>query len=179
MDMQQDGKARQSGLGRAACQCVGCGHKLQEQSLPCNSPLLTPALSAACVVLIRCQVRNQESGSPQLVAVSSAVGFGNLDLSIHSYSADWLYQALLYVFSGVIRSQIEGAVDNAMHTVSQQRGQGSWAGSRDQAARGDTGSTLSVVGAARVSLLLGDLRAGAIIVVAQRQQSLVSSSTVC
>jgi hypothetical protein len=116
---------------------------------------------------------------PQLVAVSSAVGFGSLDLSIHSYSADWLYQALLYVFSGVIRSQIEGAVDNAMHTVSQQRGQGSWAGSRDQAARGDTGSTLSVVGAARVSLLLGDLRNGAIIVVAQRQQSLVSSSTVC
>lgn len=75
-------------------------------------------------MLIRCQVRNQESGSPQLVAVSSAVGFGNLDLSIHSYSADWLYQALLYVFSGVIRSQIEGAVDNAMHTVSQQRGRG-------------------------------------------------------
>jgi hypothetical protein len=64
------------------------------------------------------QVRNQESGVPQLVAVSSAVGFGSLDLSIHSYSADWLYQALLYVFSGVIKSQIEEAVNNAMHTVS-------------------------------------------------------------
>jgi hypothetical protein len=64
------------------------------------------------------QVRNQESGVPQLVAVSSAVGFGSLNLSIHSYSADWLYQALLYVFSGVIKKQIEEAVNNAMHTVS-------------------------------------------------------------
>lgn len=54
---------------------------------------------------------------PQLVAVSSAVGFGSLDLSIHSYSADWLYQALLYIFSGVIQRQIEEAVNNAMHTV--------------------------------------------------------------
>jgi hypothetical protein len=63
------------------------------------------------------QVRNQESGVPQLVAVSSAVGFGSLDLSIHSYSADWLYQALLYIFSGVIQRQIEEAVNNAMHTV--------------------------------------------------------------
>lgn len=61
-------------------------------------------------------VRNQESGVPQLVAVSSAVGFGSLDLSIHSYSADWLYQALLYVFSGVIQREIEEAVNNAMHT---------------------------------------------------------------
>lgn len=71
----------------------------------------------ACCCVCCCQVRNQESGSPQLVAVSSAVGFGSLDLSIHSYSADWLYQALLYIFSGVIRSQIEEAVNNAMHTV--------------------------------------------------------------
>lgn len=54
---------------------------------------------------------------PQLVAVSSAAAFGSLNLSIHSYSADWLYQALLYIFSGVIQRQIEEAVNTAMHTV--------------------------------------------------------------
>jgi molecular chaperone DnaK (HSP70) len=64
------------------------------------------------------QVRNQESGVPQLVAVSSAVSFDTLDLTIHSYSADWLYQALLYIFSGTIKRQVEEALDGAMHTVS-------------------------------------------------------------
>ena len=62
-------------------------------------------------------MRNQESGAPQLVAVSSAVGFGSLNLTIHSYSADWLYQALLFIFSGTIKRQIEEAVDSAVHTV--------------------------------------------------------------
>jgi hypothetical protein len=64
------------------------------------------------------QVRNQESGIPQLVAVSSAVSFESLDLTIHSYSADWLYQGLLYIFSGTIKRQVEEALDGAMHTVS-------------------------------------------------------------
>ncbi|KAF6254202.1 phosphorylated CTD interacting factor 1 WW domain-containing protein [Scenedesmus sp. NREL 46B-D3] len=61
-------------------------------------------------------VRNQESGVPQLVAVSSAVSFESLGLTIHSYSADWLYQGLLYIFSGTIKRQIEEALDGAMHT---------------------------------------------------------------
>jgi len=39
-----------------------------------------------------------------------------MELTIHSYSVDWLYQALLYIFKGVIKSQIEGALDNALHT---------------------------------------------------------------
>lgn len=55
---------------------------------------------------------------PQLVAVSSAVGFGALNLDIHSYSADWLYQAMLFIFSGTIKSQVEEAIDSAVHTVS-------------------------------------------------------------
>lgn len=69
-----------------------------------------------CVGLVT-QVRNQEAGVPQLVAVSSAVGFGALNLDIHSYSADWLYQAMLFIFSGTIKSQIEQALDSAVHTV--------------------------------------------------------------
>lgn len=64
------------------------------------------------------QVRNQEAGVPQLIAVSSAVGFGALNLDIHSYSADWLYQAMLFIFSGTIKSQVEEALDSAVHTVS-------------------------------------------------------------
>jgi hypothetical protein len=63
------------------------------------------------------QVRNQEAGAPQLVAVSSAVSFVSLNLTIHSYSADWLYQALLFIFSGTIKRQIEEALDSAVHTV--------------------------------------------------------------
>ncbi len=63
-------------------------------------------------------VRNQESGVPQIVTVSSNVGFEALDLNIHSFSVDWLYQGLLFVFSGNIKHQIEDAVDGALHTVS-------------------------------------------------------------
>lgn len=63
-------------------------------------------------------VRNQEAGVPQLVTVSSGIGFDALELTIHSYSVDWLYQALLYVFSGTIKKQIEQALDGALHTVS-------------------------------------------------------------
>jgi hypothetical protein len=40
-----------------------------------------------------------------------------MELTIHSYSVDWLYQALLYIFSGTIKKQIEEAMDNALHTV--------------------------------------------------------------
>lgn len=79
------------------------------------------ALHAACfthcIFTHPLQVRNQESGVPQLVAVSSAVSFESLRLTIHSYSADWLYQGLLYIFSGTIKRQVEEALDGAMHTV--------------------------------------------------------------
>jgi hypothetical protein len=54
---------------------------------------------------------------PQLVTVSSSIGFQAMELTIHSYSVDWLYQALLYIFSGTIKKQIEEAMDNALHTV--------------------------------------------------------------
>jgi len=63
-------------------------------------------------------VRNQEAGAPQLVPVSSGVAFQDLQLTVHAASADWLYQALLYVFNGAVRRQIEGAMDDALRTVS-------------------------------------------------------------
>jgi hypothetical protein len=62
-------------------------------------------------------VRNQEAGAPQVVPVSSAATFADLSLSVRAASADWLYQALLYVFSGAVRRQIEAAVDDALRTV--------------------------------------------------------------
>jgi hypothetical protein len=63
-------------------------------------------------------VRNQEAGAPQLITVSNSISFESMELTIHSYSVDWLYQALLYIFKGVIKAQIEGALDSALHTVS-------------------------------------------------------------
>ncbi|GBF96808.1 hypothetical protein Rsub_09664 [Raphidocelis subcapitata] len=62
-------------------------------------------------------VRNQEAGAPQLVPVSSAVAFRDLSLSLRAASADWLYQALLFVFSGAVRRQIEAAMDDALRTA--------------------------------------------------------------
>jgi hypothetical protein len=57
------------------------------------------------------------SGAPQVVFVSSGVAFAGLQLSVRAASADWLYQALLYVFSGAVRRQIEAAADDALRTV--------------------------------------------------------------
>ncbi|KAI8463303.1 MAG: hypothetical protein J3K34DRAFT_527110 [Monoraphidium minutum] len=62
-------------------------------------------------------VRNQEGGAPQLVPVSSGIAFEDLRLSVKAASADWLYQALLYVFQGAVRRNIEAAMDDALRTA--------------------------------------------------------------
>ena len=56
-------------------------------------------------------------GAPQVVVVSGGAAFAGLRLAVRADSADWLYQALLLVFGGAVRRQIEAAVDDALRTV--------------------------------------------------------------
>ena len=54
-------------------------------------------------------------------------------LQIHSFSVDWLYQAVLYIFSGTIKHQIEEGLGRAVHTV-----RGAMNGGREGARQGGT-----------------------------------------
>jgi len=57
----------------------------------------------------------QGGGSlPEIVTVSSDLRFESVQLTVHAASADWLYQALLYLFGRATRGAIEGALARAL-----------------------------------------------------------------
>lgn len=54
------------------------------------------------------------SGAPEVRTVSTGVSFESLDLEIHSFSVDWMYQTLMYLFSGSVKQQIEDGIAGAL-----------------------------------------------------------------
>lgn len=59
-------------------------------------------------------VKTETKGIPHVQTATASFSFDSLDLDVHSYSFDWLYQALLFLFSGTIKDNIEGHVHDAL-----------------------------------------------------------------
>ncbi|KAG2439528.1 hypothetical protein HXX76_004881 [Chlamydomonas incerta] len=51
---------------------------------------------------------------PQLQVVTANSNFDSVDLKIHSYSADWLYQAVLTLFNEAVKRQVQNGVAAAL-----------------------------------------------------------------
>ncbi|KAG2445179.1 hypothetical protein HYH02_008647 [Chlamydomonas schloesseri] len=51
---------------------------------------------------------------PQLQVVTANSAFDSVDLKIHSYSADWLYQAVLTLFNEAVKRQVQNGVSAAL-----------------------------------------------------------------
>ncbi|GLI62986.1 hypothetical protein VaNZ11_005843 [Volvox africanus] len=60
-------------------------------------------------------VRKDENlQKPQLQVVTANSNFNSVDLKIHSYSADWLYQAVLTLFNEAVERQVQRSVASAL-----------------------------------------------------------------
>jgi len=55
-----------------------------------------------------------ESGQPHIIVDAADSSFNEVELVIHSYSADWLYQAVLSLFNGQIRKAVQSGIQSAL-----------------------------------------------------------------
>ncbi|KXZ52312.1 hypothetical protein GPECTOR_10g944 [Gonium pectorale] len=60
--------------------------------------------------------KDEQLQKPQLVVVTANSQFDSVDLKIHSYSADWLYQAVLTLFNEAVKRQVQNGVQSALDT---------------------------------------------------------------
>ncbi|PNH02817.1 hypothetical protein TSOC_011164, partial [Tetrabaena socialis] len=58
--------------------------------------------------------KDEELQKPQLEVVTANSNFDTVDLKIHSYSADWLYQAVLTLFNEAVKRQVQNGVASAL-----------------------------------------------------------------
>ncbi|GIL77679.1 hypothetical protein Vretimale_6768 [Volvox reticuliferus] len=58
--------------------------------------------------------KDEKLQKPQLQVVTANSNFDSVDLKIHSYSADWLYQAVLTLFNEAVERQVQRSVASAL-----------------------------------------------------------------
>ncbi|GIL49842.1 hypothetical protein Vafri_6156 [Volvox africanus] len=58
--------------------------------------------------------KDEKLQKPQLQVVTANSNFNSVDLKIHSYSADWLYQAVLTLFNEAVERQVQRSVASAL-----------------------------------------------------------------
>ncbi|GFR42240.1 hypothetical protein Agub_g3134 [Astrephomene gubernaculifera] len=58
--------------------------------------------------------KDEQLQKPQLQVVTANSYFNSVDLTIHSYAADWLYQAVLSLFNEAVQRQVQNGVSSAL-----------------------------------------------------------------
>ncbi|EFJ52757.1 BPI/LBP/CETP N-terminal domain protein [Volvox carteri f. nagariensis] len=58
--------------------------------------------------------KDEQLQKPQLLVVTANSNFDSVDIKIHSYSADWLYQAVLTLFNEAVKRQVQRIVASAL-----------------------------------------------------------------